>query len=1749
MRTIWSLLAFLLPGTLAFVSAAEPAANEFVPIFDGQTLQGWSGKPGFWRVENNALVGETTSEHPLDKNTFLVWEAGQVDDFELHLKFRISGTPQANSGIQFRGFQRADGHVVGYQADIDRAGKWTGALYDEAARGILAPRGEKARCTAGQKPVVEQIADPDELWSHVKIDDWNDYAITAQGEHITLRINGQITAEIIDQDPAGLDRAGVLALQLHTGPAMKIEFKDIRLKRLPLEQGWKKVVFIAGKPSHGYFAHEHNAGSLLLAEGLRQAQSHGMKMLPVVYSNGWPKDPTALQNADTVVAYCDGGTRHFLNEHLAEFDALVQSRGTGLVCLHYGVETVPGPAGEAFLKWIGGYFEPNWSVNPHWVADFKTLPSHPITQGVKPFSILDEWYYHMRFVPEMTGVTPILTALPPRETLNREDGPHSGNPFVREAVLERKEPQHMAWAYERPQGKGRGFGFTGGHFHSNWQDDNFRTLVLNAIVWTTGAEVPAQGVISKTPTNEEMEANQDDPRPKNFQYPPRTPATTPPVTSGPATTGPSAQSSTSQPAAAQSASKQPAAAQSSPAQAAMKPADPKPAYLSPVVSASTPDAAVQIDVEIPQARSLYLIVTGAGDGIGCDWAAWENPHLTGAAGKKDLSLTELNWKSATAEHGAVQVNRNVEGKSLKSRGRTIPVGIGVHALSIIEYELPENHGYSRFQAGGVLDDGGLNQGCGSTVQFAVFTEKPSRASLHRIQGNSNAPQHESTIAVEQLDVHPQLQATLFASEPMMSNPTSIDIDPLGRVWVCEGINYRTFRNEDVIGKNHAPDRILILQDTDGNGIADSRTVFYEGHDIDAAHGILVLPTPDGHGTRSLISCGDSVFFLIDDDGDLHADRKELLFTGISGVQHDHGIHAFHFGPDGKLYFNFGNYGQTIKDKHGQPIIDKAGNEVKASRQPYQEGMVFRCNLDGSGFETLAWNFRNNWEVCVDSFGTLWQSDNDDDGNQGVRINFVMEYGNYGYRDELTGASWQTPRTNWESEIPLRHWHLNDPGVVPNLLQTGAGAPTGICFYEGRLLPQELSRSIIHCDAGPNICRAYVPKPDGAGYTAQVVNLLNGDRNRWFRPSDVSIAPDGSLMVADWYDPGVGGHRMQDIEHGRIFRLAPASAAHYRIPAVDVSTPAGAALALQSPNMSTQYLAWTALQKFGKSAEQALLPLLNGNDPVMQARALWILTNLGLPHERLVQLVRQGLGSSDENVRMMSVRLVRQKLHELSFDELSGAITAHDPSAGVRREILIALREIPDSWYPEDRRATFPAMAWTKLATQYNGTDRWMLEALGISAAGHWDRNLQVWLKEVGSDWVNSKASRDIVWRSRAQQTPALLEQMILSPAVPLEELPRIFRAFDFQQGAELQKVLARLAFGPLSLPPQRVTLVRMEALSRVGNIDLQGNPQHRQALENVLKDLQGTERFIQLIRQFNLEKHYPELLQIAQTQPESQLAVDAIKTLFDKQQTPLIEAALTGDNRELAEKMFTAVGTVGDKPAVALLVRMLDNPQGQQWAHQAAIRALGASTPGAQILLTRAQKNNVPEGLRQVLAATLTSSSNANIRATALKLYPPPPGKNDAPLPPLTELAARTGDAAMGKIVFNTNGTCNKCHQVNGIGQEIGPNLSEIGKKLAKTALYEAIVYPSAAISHGFENWLVITEDGQSLSGLLISETDQEIAIKDEKGIVRKVPVQEIEARKKQETSLMPADLQRLMTTEELVDLVEYLTTLKERRQ
>lgn len=644
----------------------------------------------------------------------------------------------------------------------------------------------------------------------------------------------------------------------------------------------------------------------------------------------------------------------------------------------------------------------------------------------------------------------------------------------------------------------------------------------------------------------------------------------------------------------------------------------------------------------------------------------------------------------------------------------------------------------------------------------------------------------------QMKVADGLEVGLFGLEPMVVNPADMDVDHRGRVWVTEGANYRSsFQKWGVLRPDG--DRIQILEDTDGDGIADKAKTFYQDLSINTALGICVL------GNKVIVSSAPYIFVLTDTDGDDVADKRELLFTtDVGQADHDHAAHAFVFGPDGKLYFNCGNAGRVLrrpaqKDlplhgkltkeqiEGGTLVKDASGREISDKGRPYRQGMAFRCDIDGSNVEVLGHNFRNNYELAVDSFGTVWQSDNDDDGNQGVRINYVMEGGNFGYSDEMTGAGWGQKRTGWESEVPKRHWHLNDPGVVPNFVQTGAGAPTGIAVYEGDLLPAVFRGQVVHCDAGPRVVRAYPATQDGAGYAGTVTDILTS-ADDWFRPSDVAVGPDGALFVADWNDSGVGGHFMADQKletmTGRIYRVAP-KGNRPTVPKLDLKSAKGAVAALRSPNHETRYLAWNALHAMGGKASKELKKAWNGTEPRQRARALQLLARI---KGNELKQVTEALKDTDSDIRVAGLRLAR----ELGLDLIAVAgPLVDDPSPQVRREVAIALRG--------SSAPAAPAL-WAKLAARHDGKDRWYLEALGIGADRQWDAYLGAYLAAVGDRW-DTPAGRDVVWRSRSKQTPALLVKMITDKKTTEPEKQRYLRAFDFINGPEKEAALLQLLTG------------------------------------------------------------------------------------------------------------------------------------------------------------------------------------------------------------------------------------------------------------------------------------------------------------------------------------------------------------------
>ena len=980
-------------------------------------------------------------------------------------------------------------------------------------------------------------------------------------------------------------------------------------------------------------------------------------------------------------------------------------------------------------------------------------------------------------------------------------------------------------------------------------------------------------------------------------------------------------------------------------------------------------------------------------------------------------------------------------------------------------------------------------------------------------GDPEAELRKPENAVKNLVVADGLAVQLFASEPVLTNPTNLDVDDRGRVWLCEAYNYRPEINGNPV--HPAGDRILILEDSDGDGKADKHTVFYQGPEVASPLGIWVM------GNAALVSQSPYLWLFTDLDGDDKADRKEIVLQGVGGQQHDHGLHAVVFGPDGKFYFNFGNAGEQLRDKNNQPIKDQDGNPVNPKH--YRQGMVFRCDADFTHFEVLGHNFRNNYEVALDSYGTMWQSDNDDDGNQGVRINYVMDYGNYGYTDEMTGAGWQVNRTNLEPEIPRRHWHLNDPGVVPNVLQTGSGSPCGMCVYEGGLLPETFRNQPIHAEAGRNVVRAYVKTPDGAGYKAQIVNILESKVDQWFRPCDVCVAPDGSLFVADWYDPGVGGHAAGDQNRGRVFRVAPPAAAKYTVPAFDYTSPLTALAALQNANLSVRYRAWNALHRMDAQAEPALENAwIKKSDPALRARAFWLLAK-GKNGERHV---REAARDALPDLRVAAVRAARQGCAPvLKIVQL----LASDTSRQVLRECALALRHSKDP--------AAPAL-WAQLARQHDGRDRWYLEALGIGAAGNWPACFTEYARSLPAKVEQyTAAQRDLVWRARPAAAAPLLGQLATDGQVPLADRLRYFRAFDFQDD---KKAASAVLLGIVKNSAAQPDLQRL-ALRHLDAAFVQSNPEAKIALRKLMAGLQGAD-YLEFAGRYRLAEENDRLFAMILQNQDRHKAADVLLASpaglarFGKAlQHPADEA------QSLA--LLDAIRYAGGQEQLTLLEKTAFDPKRSEVLRRTAFEYLGNSWGGEERVLQLLKQKKI--GAKYIPAAVqgVSNAWRMPVRLEAQRYLGGSPANTAKPIPELAVLTKLAGAAAAGQLLFDQH--CANCHQVDGQGINYGPALSAIGAKLSKEGQYLAILYPSAGISFGYEGWEIKLRDGTVVQGLIASQTATELVLKMPGGVLRSYPMQEVKSRKQLPESLMTAGFHYAMDNQQLADLVAYLGGLR----
>jgi putative membrane-bound dehydrogenase-like protein len=960
-------------------------------------------------------------------------------------------------------------------------------------------------------------------------------------------------------------------------------------------------------------------------------------------------------------------------------------------------------------------------------------------------------------------------------------------------------------------------------------------------------------------------------------------------------------------------------------------------------------------------------------------------------------------------------------------------------------------------------------------------------------------------ALSSMQVANGLEVALFAAEPMVINPTNISVDGQGRVWVCEAPNYDVAPDKaDSLGN-----RIIVLEDTDHDGKADKRTVFYQDPDLHLPLGVTVL------GDKIYVTSSPQVFIFTDHNGDLVPEDKQVLFTNMH--KGEHSTHSLLPGPDGMIYFSLGNYTRDIQDKNQNPIIDKAGLKLFEKGSPYLGGMVLRSSPDGKNVEVLGHNFRNNYEPCIDSYGNVWQSDNDDDGNESSRINFVMYHGNYGFLDEKSSASWTTSRINIEKTVSERHWHQNDPGVVPNVLITGAGSPAGMTYYEGELLPEVFQLVPIHAEPYYNVVRAYLPARKGAGYTLEIEDVVKS-QDKWFRPIDVATAPDGSLFIADWYDPILGGGAAADAKQGRIYRVAR-SAKKYTVPASDISTIEGSIAGLKNPNPEARYAAFQHLADAGTKANDELKELWKSNNPVYRARALWLLAK----SDGKGDFLRDALDDSNVDIRIAAVRAVALNkqdvvpyLRPLSQDE----------NAAVRREVAVALR------YSDTQAA---AELWVDLARKYDGKDRWYLEALGIGADLHSDLFFNTWFQNTDLDLEN-KAHQDLIWRSRSSKALPLLADLIKNTEDE-ESYLRYFRAFDFHDTTYKTTVLTSL----IGLPREDQMEINTLALQQINARDVVMTSSIRKALDIVLNEKKGTLTFINLVEKFGLKERQSELVEMA-TSPGGETASAATELLLKFDAIDMMKPLLH-KNDSASITLLESMRGKGNSKILNLIAPVVTDKTLSAAIRKTAVQVLGSSWPGEERLLSLVKEPEFDNALKPAAGAILFNVYRSKIQREAAE-YLPRPSIKGITLPPIKQLLASAGNVKNGQTLFERY--CMTCHKVKNEGADFGPELSVIGEKLSREGLYRSILYPNEGVSFGYETTFIKLNDGTESMGIIVSETPGEITVNFPGGSSANYTKSAVSKTERQETSLMP-ELAGAMSEQDLVDLVEYLASLKKR--
>lgn len=984
-----------------------------------------------------------------------------------------------------------------------------------------------------------------------------------------------------------------------------------------------------------------------------------------------------------------------------------------------------------------------------------------------------------------------------------------------------------------------------------------------------------------------------------------------------------------------------------------------------------------------------------------------------------------------------------------------------------------------------------------------------------------------------------LSLSLFASEPMVTNPTSLVVDAQGRIWVTEIAAYRV----NGAGGSQKPrvDRIKVLEDTDGDGTADEAHVFYEG--LMAPMSLAVA------GQYVYVAESPYLYIFEDKNQDLVADGPpRILLEGFGGYNDDQALHGLALGPDHKLYMTQGDLTFDVTGPDGRHV-------------KHDVGAVLRCEMDGSQLEVLAWDLKNPIEVAVDSFGNSWFSGNDDDGQQMCRLDLVLDGGYYGWR------SWNVygDRRRIYGSGSVAHWHTNEIGVIPPIQITGAGSPCGKLFIEHDFFGKRFQGSLLQVDPGPRMIRAYHLTSSGAAYAARGENFVANEQDTYFRPIDAALAPDGKLYVCDWYDGGVGGHAYDDPTRGRVYCVESTDATVHAAIARDTAMDLPRALrGLANPNLDQQFQARDFLLRHGERFAPQLVPFLTGSDPYVAARAVWVLDRMGSGARRNVVAL---LGSNDDLMRSLAVRVLRR--HGAMYEQHLLSLV-HDPSTEVRRELMLAIRDL---------RSPEADAALIALARQWDGEDRYYLETIGIAARGvtgqaidrfptfrgTYDimqirdtRRMQLMFDTLirhNQDPIDTKAIA-LTRLLRPASAEAYLLERLKQEGVAPESQALIVSLLKPISGLDAGRDLLRFVDNPDVSPNlRRLSLATLGRNLKTGWAALREDPRYQPAVQRALDTPALRAEALALLEDEIPDWARASLVRLASsadvTDHDRITALQRLAELPDRQDhlwllplardrtvSPTVQNALLG---VLAKRLHS--------PSLIVLLR--DSDVSEQ-TRLMLVERLGETTTGALWLLQAIRSQELPGNLRARVLAIGSAHVDTHVRILFSDLLPE--RKRPQTLGSVInrdEVLLLPGDVARGARVFHsTSAACSRCHQVDTQGRDVGPSLSVIGRKLGSEAMFDAIVTPSAAVSPGYATSIVRTDDGRVFAGFLTrDEQSGQVHIKQSDGSSISIPNHTIEKIVNNKLSLMPEQLAGSMTAQDLADLIAYLLSLKSSTQ